>query len=63
MGNLMSQIVSSRDENLLKKDFKKNLLDVVKDNQLSKFYAEHVYPSSELIFLQSQSNFIEKTLG
>lgn len=24
---------------------------------------EHVYPSSELIFLQSQSNFIEKTLG
>ncbi len=32
MGNLMSQIVSSRDENLLKKDFKKNLLDVVKDN-------------------------------
>ena len=55
--------MSSRDENLLKKDFKKNLLDVVKDNQLSKFYAEHVYPSSELIFLQSQSNFIEKTLG
>jgi hypothetical protein len=32
MGNMMSKVVSYRDEALLKKDFKKNLLDVVKEN-------------------------------
>lgn len=30
---------------------------------LSSFYAEGYLPSAELVFLQSQSNFIEKTLG
>jgi hypothetical protein len=30
---------------------------------LSDFYADNMIRSSELVFLQSQSNFIEKTLG
>ena len=62
--NTMSQVVSVRDNPNRLKDIKKHLLDVVKDQaQSSQFYADHIYPSSELIFLQSQSNFIEKTLG
>ena len=59
----MSQIVSYRDQQMLKKDFKKKVFEVVKQDQMSKYYSEQVYPSGELVFLQSQSNFIEKTLG
>ena len=63
MGNLMSQVVSNKDEKTKQKDYKSRLFEVVKEDQLSSYYAENVYPSRELIFLQSQSNFIEKTLG
>ena len=48
---------------MLNKDEKQKLFELVKEDQLSKYYAENVYPSRELIFIQSQSNFIEKTLG
>ena len=63
MGTMMSQIVSTQADNMLKKDYKERLFEIVKEDQLSKYYSEHIYPSRELIFLQSQSNFIEKTLG
>ena len=48
---------------MFKKDYKERLFETVKEDQLSKYYSENIYPSRELIFLQSQSNFIEKTLG
>ena len=63
MGTMMSQVVSTQTDNMLKKDYKERLFEIVKEDQLSKYYSEHIYPSRELIFLQSQSNFIEKTLG
>ena len=63
MRNSMSIVMSYRDETLLRKDFKKKIFDVVKEDQMSKYYSEQIYPTSELVFLQSQSNFIEKTLG
>ena len=53
MRNHMSQVVSYRDETLVQKDFKKKLFEVVKEDQMSKYYSEQVYPCSELIFLQS----------
>jgi len=49
----MSQVVSYRDEALQKNDFKKKLFEVVKEDQMAKYYSEQVYPCSELIFLQS----------
>ena len=63
MGTLMSQVVSHKNDNMNKKDYKTRLFDLVKEDQLSKYYSENIYPSRELVFLQSQSNFIEKTLG
>ena len=43
---------------------KKHLIEIMSEKaQSSQFYADHIYPSRELVFLQSQSNFIEKTLG
>lgn len=63
MGTLMSQVVSHKNDNMNKKDYKNQLFDLVKEDQLSKYYSENIYPSRELVFLQSQSNFIEKTLG
>lgn len=65
VGQKMVQASAKRDT--YRQDAKlvsKQLTDVVKDaSQLSEVYNKHVLPTQEVIFLQSQSNFIEKTLG
>lgn len=60
----MSQVVSIRDDPKRFEGFEKKMQKIFSDqSQISQLYEEHVFPSRELIFLQSQSNFIEKTLG
>ena len=61
----MNQVVSKRDEYVLNgKKLQKKLSKIIKDDaMLAQVYNEHILPSRELVFLQSQSNFIEKTLG
>lgn len=59
----MSQIGSKRDNIDIKT--LPNILKSVKNDQnmMSNLYNQSLLPSRELVFLQSQSNFIEKTLG
>lgn len=51
MGTTMSQVVSKHAESVMRKDYKERLFNIVKEDQLSTYYAENVYPSRELIFL------------
>lgn len=61
----MVQVVSQRDEFLKDKAFWRDNVKKILANQpmLAEVYGDNVLASRELIFLQSQSNFIEKTLG
>ena len=45
MGSMMSQVVSRREDMLRRQDYKTRVFNTVREDQLSKYYSEQIYPS------------------